>query len=88
MSRPFAFPFLLDRPDDPAGLVLALVLDDHHVGQAARGIALRHLDDLAADGQLVSGHDRPRIFEALLCLQEVLAWREQQALAPVAPRAA
>src|SRR6266850_2350756 len=76
-------PELAGAVDELAGIVPALVLDNHDVGgSAGRGAALdpRHL---APDRQLVAGHDRPRVLEALFCLEQVLARRQHQALAQV-----
>src|SRR5205814_9096646 len=66
-------PELAGAVDELTGVVPALVLDDHDVGRPARGRAALDARHLAADRQLVAGHDRPRVFEALLRLQQVFA---------------
>src|SRR3989449_4934785 len=70
-------PELAGAVDELAGFVPALVFDDHHVGGPARRRAALDPRHLAADRQLVAGHDRPRVLEALLRLEQVLARRER-----------
>src|SRR2546427_4012579 len=79
-------PELAGAVDELAGFVPALVFDDHHVGGPARRRPALDPGHLAADRQLVAGHDRPRVLEALLRLEQVLALREQQALAQIGRR--
>src|SRR4051812_23911155 len=77
-------PKLARAVDERAVVVPALVLDDHDVGGPAGRGALLDAGHLAAHRQPVAGDDGPRVFEALLGLEQVLAGGEHQPLAQIA----